>query len=66
MQRKPLEIVTISILGLLLPTNQGKQLPESYYRVPILAGLAGIGAGVASGQPDVCLPAIVLTAAGCF
>ncbi len=62
--RKPSETVTVSILGLLLRTNQGKQLSQSDYRLPILAGLAGIGAGVASGQPNVCLRAIVLAVSG--
>ncbi len=53
--RKPSETVTISILGLLLPTDQGKQLPQSDYRVPILVGLVGIGAGGCVGAAR-CLP----------
>ncbi len=55
--QKPSGTVTSGILGLLLPTNQGKHLPRFDYKVPILVGLASIAAGGrgGEGQPNACL-----------
>ena len=47
--QKPSGTVTISILGLLLPTYQGKHLPRSQLQGTIFAGLPGMGAGVCIG-----------------
>ncbi len=57
-------MVTISVLALLLPVNQGKHLPRSKLQGTISPGLAAMGAGVCIGGFRYLPSGTILTAPG--